>query len=149
MDGDLRLVPLEHRHIEQMAKLEQECFSTPWSRELLEAELYNPLAVYLVAESPHGEVIGYAGIIVILSDAELVNIAVTKEWREKGIAYRILSELLDYCRENEVEQVHLEVRRSNQPAIALYDKAGFKVSGLRAGYYESPKEDAVLMTKNL
>lgn len=149
MDGDIRLVPLEQRHIEQMSGIEKECFSTPWSRELLEGELSNPLAVYLVAETADGTVAGYAGIMVILSDAELVNVAVTKERREKGIATKLLEELIDYCRDSDIEQIHLEVRRSNAPAIALYDKLGFKANGMRFGYYESPKEDALLMSKNL
>ena len=140
------IVPMDRSHISQIAALEQECFSQPWSQAALEEELYNPQASFIVAEDGEGGVLGYAGLHVILDEGYIANVAVEEAARRHGVA----SALLDvYCRFAAVNLAFLtlEVRKSNAPAIALYEKHGFQQAGLRKGYYQHPREDALIMTR--
>lgn len=113
---------------------------------MLEEELFNPQASFLVAEGENGQVLGYAGLQVVLDEGYIANIAVAPQWRRQGLA----GELLEvYCR---FAQAHLafltlEVRASNEAAIALYVKHGFAQAGFRKNYYQDPKEDALIMTR--
>ena len=142
------IVPMDRRHLESIAALERQCFSAPWSIPMLEEELFNPQASFLVAEGENGQVLGYAGLQVVLDEGYIANIAVDPKWRRQGLA----GELLEvYCR---FAQAHLafltlEVRASNYAAIALYGSRGFRGVGRRKNYYEHPREDAVLMTLDL
>ena len=93
-----------------------------------------------------GSILGYAGLHVIVDEGYIDNIAVEEAARRHGVA----SALLDvYCRFGAVNLAFLtlEVRKSNLPAIALYEKFGFQQAGLRPGYYQRPREDAVIMTR--
>ena len=113
---------------------------------MLEEELFNPQASFLAAEGENGQVLGYAGLQVVLDEGYIANIAVDPKWRRQGLA----GELLEvYCR---FAQAHLafltlEVRASNEAAIALYVKHGFVQAGVRKNYYQDPKEDALIMTR--
>ena len=140
------IVPMDRSHIPQIAALERECFSDPWSQAMLEEELFNPQASFLVAEDEEGNILGYAGLHVVLDEGYVDNIAVEPAARRHGVA----SALLDvYCRFGEVNLsfLTLEVRVSNTPAISLYEKQGFQRAGLRKNYYQHPKEDAIIMTR--
>lgn len=140
------IVPMDRSHLESIAALERQCFSAPWSVSMLEEELFNPQASFLVAEGEDGQVLGYAGLQVVLDEGYIANIAVAPQWRRQGLA----GELLEvYCR---FAQAHLafltlEVRASNEAAIALYVKHGFVQAGFRMNYYQDPKEDALIMTR--
>ena len=140
------IVPMDRSHIAQIAQLEQACFSTPWTEAMLEEELFNPQASFIVAEDEEGNVLGYAGLHVVLDEGYIDNIAVEPDARRHGVA----SALLDvYCRFGAVNLAFLtlEVRASNAPAIGLYEKYGFQCAGIRPGYYQRPREDAVIMTR--
>ena len=140
------IVPMDRSHIPQIAALERECFPDPWSQAMLEEELFNPQASFLVAEDEDGNILGYAGLHVVLDEGYVDNIAVEPAARRHGVA----SALLDvYCRFGEVNLsfLTLEVRVSNTPAIALYEKQGFQRAGLRKNYYQHPREDAIIMTR--
>lgn len=140
------IVPMDRSHISQIAQLERECFSTPWTEAMLEEELFNPQASFIVAEDDEGNILGYAGLHVVLDEGYIDNIAVQPDARRHGVA----SALLDvYCRFGAVNLAFLtlEVRASNAPAIGLYEKYGFQRAGLRPGYYQHPREDAVIMTR--
>ena len=140
------IVPMDRSHIPQIAALERKCFSDPWSQAMLEEELFNPQASFLVAEDEEGNILGYAGLHVVLDEGYVDNIAVEPAARRHGVA----SALLDvYCRFGEVNLsfLTLEVRVSNTPAISLYEKQGFQRAGLRKNYYQHPKEDAIIMTR--
>ena len=140
------IVPMDRSHISQIAQLERECFSTPWTEAMLEEELFNPQASFIVAEDDEGNILGYAGLHVVLDEGYIDNIAVQPDARRHGVA----SALLDvYCRFGAVNLAFLtlEVRASNQAAIGLYEKYGFQRVGLRPGYYQQPREDAVIMTR--
>lgn len=140
------IVPMDRSHLEQIAELEKACFSTPWTYAMLEEELYNPHASFIVADDGEGGVLGYAGLHVVLDEGYIDNVAVEQAARRHGVG----SALLDvFCRFGEANLAFLtlEVRASNRPAIALYEKHGFRQVGLRKDYYQNPKEDAVIMTK--
>ncbi len=140
------IVPMDRSHLSQIAALEQECFSQPWSQAALEEELYNPQASFIVAEDGEGGVLGYAGLQVILDEGYIANIAVEQAARRHGVA----SALLDvFCRFGRAHLAFLtlEVRASNQAAIALYRKHGFEEAGRRKNYYSQPKEDGIIMTR--
>lgn len=140
------IVPMDRSHVDQVAALERECFSMPWNETMLEDALYNDNACFIVAEDDEGNVIGYAGLNTVLDEGYINNIAVEEAARRHGVA----SALLDvFCRFAEVNLAFLtlEVRKSNTAAIAMYEKYGFQQAGLRKGYYQRPREDALIMTR--
>ena len=140
------IVPMDKSHIEQIAALERSCFSAPWTEGMLTDALYDPQACFIVAEDGEGGVLGYAGLHAVLDEGYIDNVAVEPDARRHGVA----SALLDvFCRFGAANLTFLtlEVRASNAAAIALYEKHGFARVGLRKNYYQDPREDAVLMTK--
>lgn len=142
--NEIEIVPLDVTHIKEIAQLEEKCFPDPWSEDMFIQLLSNPLAVFITAQKD-GEVVGYAGIYHILSEGQLMNIAVKEEYRRLGIAEKMFDFILDYAKENDIEVITLEVRKENSPAISLYEKLGFEKVGERPGYYSHPTDDAVLM----
>ena len=144
-----RIIPMTDIHLSQIAALEKVCFpADPWSGELFRAALESPHAVLLAAEGENGEVLGYAVLSAVLDEGNLDNIAVAPCVRRQGVADALLSALMDFGRER-LSVLMLEVRASNLPAIALYEKHGFVPVGRRKNYYDAPKEDAILMTLEL
>lgn len=143
---EYNIVPMDRSHIPQIAALERLCFSAPWSEAMLTEVLFDAQASFIVAESEEGGVLGYAGLQVVLDEGYIDNIAVEPAARRHGVA----DELLDvFCRFGEAHLAFLtlEVRASNEPAIALYRKHGFEEAGRRKNYYTKPTEDAVIMTR--
>ena len=128
-----------------MAEMEKQCFSLPWSYESVRAELQNPLARY-TGVFIGGRLAGYAGIQTVLDEGYITNVAVAPEHRRQGLAAALMGELLRFAGERGLAFVTLEVRESNTPARKLYEKYGFAAVGRRKGYYDAPKEDAILMT---
>ena len=114
---------------------------------MLADELYNDCAAYLVAEDETGAVLGYAGLQVVLDEGCITKIAVLPAFRRQKIAARLLQVFFDFAKAHELRFITLEVRASNDAAIALYQKFGFAEVGCRKNYYEKPKEDALIMTK--
>lgn len=143
----VRIVPMNADHLEEIAELEQICFSTPWSRNMLAEELDNACSAFLVALDDAGHVAGYAGLQVILDEGYITNVAVRPECRRQGVAGQLLAVFLNFAQGNRLAFLTLEVRASNYGAIALYGGLGFRSVGRRKNYYEHPKEDAVIMTK--
>ena len=143
----VRIVPMNADHLDEVAELERICFSTPWSRNMLAEELDNACSAFLVAEDDAGRVVGYAGLQVILDEGYITNVAVRPECRRNGIAGKLLQVFLDFGQANHLAFLTLEVRASNYDAIALYGSRGFRSVGRRKNYYEHPKEDAIIMTR--
>ena len=143
----IKIVPMDASHLDGIAAIEKMCFSMPWSRNMLEEELYNDCAAYLVAEDDKGVVLGYAGIQIILDEGYITNVAVLPELRRGHIASQLLKVFFDFAEANDLSFITLEVRPTNAAAIALYEKFGFAEVGRRKNYYEKPKEDALIMTK--
>lgn len=143
--ADLIVRRAEAKDVDRIAELEIQCFTTPWSRESVYQDVVeNKRALYLVAEI-EGIVIGYAGIWSIVDEGHITNVAVAPEFRQHHIGSAIIAVLLEVTEEAGIERHTLEVRRSNEPAIKLYEKYGFKVAGERKGYYEDTGEDALIM----
>ena len=148
-NNDLTFGPLLPQHIDDMERIEVECFSVPWSREALLDELDNPSAHYVVCTDPQGNVVGYIGSRIILDSADITNVAVRPQYRRQGIGYELVNRMLEEMILRGVSSVLLEVRESNLPAQNCYARAGFTPVGRRKGYYDLPKEDALLMGRQL
>ncbi|MDO4301944.1 MAG: ribosomal protein S18-alanine N-acetyltransferase [Clostridia bacterium] len=133
-------------HIDGIVEIENESFAIPWSRASVEKELSNNLAIYVVA-AENEKVIGYGGMWHIVNEGHITNIAVHKDYRQKGIGNAIINKLFEIAEEKEMIGLTLEVRKSNIPALELYKKNGFKLEGIRPEYYEDNKEDAYIMWK--
>ena len=140
------IVPMDRSHLDQIAALEKECFSLPWSKEMLEEELYNPQASFIVAEDGEGGVLGYAGLHAVLDEGYIDNVAGEPAARRHGVAGALLDGFCRFAQEH-LAFLTLEVRTSNLPAIKLYEKYGFRKVGVRPNYYRVPKEDAIIMTR--
>ena len=141
-----KLVPMDRSHLAGVAELERLCFSAPWNEAMLEEELYNDTASFIVAEGEDGQVLGYAGLHVILDEGYIDNVAVRPTCRRQGIADRLLDVFCRFGQAN-LAFLTLEVRPSNTAAVALYEKHGFQEAGRRKDYYEDPREDALLLTR--
>jgi len=129
--------------------VERACFTIPWSRGIFISELTkNDNAFYLVAEA-EGKIVGYAGVWIILDEGHITNIAVHPDYQRQGIGRALIDGLTAFAVSHGVEQMTLEVRVSNLVAQSLYEKLGYKFSGVRKGYYQDTKEDAYIMWKDL
>ncbi len=142
---DYQIGNAEKRHLDALVKLEHQCFSIPWTRAQLDAELPDAHHEFLVAEAGE-DVLGYVGMMHVLDEGYISNVAVAPAQRRQGIARALIAALLARAEALQLSFVTLEVRESNAPAIALYEGFGFRPVGRRKGYYDAPKEDAILMT---
>lgn len=143
---NLRIVPMTKEHLPAVAALEKTCFpADPWSESMFREALDNPAVAILLAQGEDGGILGYAVLSCVLDEGNLDNIAVAPEARRNGVADALLSTLTAFGREH-LSRLMLEVRSSNAPAIALYEKHGFAAVGRRKNYYDAPREDAILMT---
>lgn len=138
--------PMTDRTIGAVAELEKECFSVPWSSDSLKEELTNETAHFFTAKICN-EVVGYIGTNIVLDECYITNVAVTKDLRRKGIAKALLEAAFDCCVKLSCSFITLEVRKSNEAAIKLYEKLGFELCGERKDFYSSPVENALIMTK--
>lgn len=144
----MEIIKMEQGHVSQVAALEAICFRDPWSEKSVASELSNPLSHWLVAVEDDA-VLGYIGSQTVLDESDMMNVAVSPAHRRKGIAEALVLALADALREKGSVKLTLEVRASNAPAITLYEKLDFKPIGLRKNYYRNPKEDALIMQKEL
>lgn len=141
----ISVVPITETHIKDIANLEKECFSNPWSEKTI-AEAYKNGTKFFVAIK-NLKVLGYAGISAVLDEGYITNIAVLEKYRKQGVASALIENLFLFAKQNSLKFISLEVRESNIPAITLYNKFGFKKEGFRKNFYENPRENAIIMTK--
>lgn len=135
----------EEKDAPEMAELDKVCFADPWSEASFRQEMTeNDRAFYIVAEI-EGKVVGYAGLWAILDEGHITNVAVSPDYRRKGIGRAIVGTLVEAAEENGLTSFTLEVRESNLPAQELYTEFGFEPAGLRKGYYLDNGENAVIM----
>ncbi len=144
---DFAIRDVESAHIPQIEALEQACFSLPWTAEALCSQLKDAQHEFIAAVDAEGRVLGYVGMLFVLDEGYISNVAVGPDYRRQGIADALIDRLCGLCAAHALAFVSLEVRAGNVPAIALYEKHGFEKVGLRRNYYERPKEDALIMTK--
>ena len=127
-----------------VAKLQSVCFSTPWSLKSLEDMESQPGGRNYVAVKD-GVIVGYVGMLAVLDEADITNVAVEPEQRRQGIGRLLVSHLKEQAQKEEIRHIFLEVRKSNLAAIRLYEEAGFSQSAIRKNYYDKPREDALIM----
>ncbi len=134
---------LNESFLNEINLIEQDSFKEPWSKEAYEKEISNPLANYRVITF-EDQVVAYGGFWKIIDEADINNIAVKKEFRGMGFGKMLMNALIEDAKSQNIKAMTLEVRVSNESAIALYKKLGFKEAGIRKNYY-SDKEDALIM----
>ena len=144
MDDPCRVRPAWPADAPVIAALERRCFGDPWSLQSFREALSTDHSVGLVAEC-RGEVAGYLFGRAMLGTGEILNLAVAPEWRRRRLGRLLLDAGLDALAGRGAEEVFLEVRESNAGALALYQAAGFRAVGQRAGYYRSPRENALVL----
>lgn len=142
----VRIVDTRPEQLDDILLMEQQCFSVPWTHEQLMAQLSDFMHVFLAAEDENGRAVGYAGLMYVLDEGYISNVAVSPDRRREGIADMLLTELYERAKAKKLSFLTLEVRESNIPAQSLYKKHGYTEVGRRKAYYSRPKEDAVLMT---
>jgi len=125
--------------------VEEISYLTPWSRRAFVSELTENIHAHYIVARLGREVVGYAGMWVILDEAHVTNIAVHPDWRRRGLGERLLRELISRARARGATRVTLEVRKSNMVAQRLYTRLGFVPRGIRKGYYSDTGEDAIIM----
>ena len=137
---------MKREHVAQVAELEKQCFSTPWSENSIAGELGNILSLWYVAVSDD-TVVGYIGSQTCGDETDMMNVAVHPDHRRRGIAESLIDCLILELKNRGSHCLSLEVRASNDPAIGLYEKLGFRQVGRRPNYYRNPREDALILRK--
>ena len=146
---NISVVDVSPRLLAEIEALEKRCFSLPWTWDMLLGQLPDDSHEFLATVDEEGKLLGYVGMMTVLDEGYISNVAVAPEQRRQGIADALIAALLERASLRALSFVTLEVREHNEPAIALYEKHGFVPVGLRKNYYEAPAENAVLMTKYL
>lgn len=134
--------------LENLKDFLQSDFDEFWSYDILLSELSSSNSRYIVAKNKDNTIVGFAGIKIILDEAELMNIVTKKNMRHMGITSSMLNYLFSLCRENNIKLINLEVNTQNTIAINFYKKYNFNEVGFRKKYYDNTY-DALLMTYKL
>ena len=143
----MEIVKMKEGHVASVASIEKECFGREgWSERSVAGELTNALALWLVAEED-GTVAGYVGSQTVCGETDMMNVAVTADFRRRGIGELLVTALVEELKAIDSHCLTLEVRASNTPAQAMYEKLGFVEIGRRPRYYQNPKEDALILRK--
>ena len=143
----MEIIRMNESHVASVAAIEKECFGRDaWSERSVAGELTNALALWLVAVE--GETVaGYVGSQTVCNETDMMNVAVTADYRRRGIGEQLVTALVEELKAMDSHCLTLEVRASNTPAQALYEKLGFKEVGRRPKYYQNPREDALILRK--
>ena len=134
-------------HLTKIAYLEREIFSEPCSEKGLEIFLDEKNFCILALEDDH--LASYCTVVTLLDEAQVINVATSPDFRGRGYAKGVLEAVFDECKKRGISFISLEVRESNLPAISLYQKLGFGIEGKRRDFYKNPRENALVMIKNL
>lgn len=145
--SETNIVPTVIDHIERISAIEKMCFSTPWSKDSFLYSLNNPNTQSCFSAVLNDSVVGYICFFHLYEHGELLNIAVHPNFRKSGIAQLLVDTMFDIMKQKNVQKITLEVRKSNVPAILLYEKNGFSPISVRKNYYTHPFEDAIVMQK--
>jgi ribosomal-protein-alanine N-acetyltransferase len=146
MSATFRIVPFQEKHLKTVLSIEQASQPSPWSEASFRNELDGPQSIFLVGLEA-GEPIAYGGCWILADEAHITNLAVHPDHRRKGIARKLMNEIIKQAVARKAVCATLEVRAGNQPAIALYERFNFVTAGRRKKYYKN-KEDAVIMWRH-
>lgn len=144
----IEIISMTYEHIDDVVIIENESFSLPWSHRGFEDSLNSKYAKFFVAKFEK-KIVGYIGLYLAGDAGDITNVAVSSQYRRKGIAGRLIEKVIMYAKENNISVVNLEVRPSNTSAISLYTKYDFKEIGRRRNFYTKPTEDALLMQREI
>ncbi len=142
------ILPMNESHVSAVAELEKLCFSAPWSERSIATELRSEWSLWLVEERD-GVVVAYVGSQSSPPEADVMNVAVSPDFRRQGIGESLMVALGEALVQKGIETLTLEVRASNEGAISLYTRLGYEQVGRRPNYYTDPREDALIMRKEL
>lgn len=146
--SQIKITKMTKEDLQGVFEVEKTAFPIPWPISSFEEELNNILSTYLVAKIDD-KIVGYIGMMFVMDECHILNIAVHEKYRKKGIATKLVNELFKLCKTHKTTYVMLEVRLTNIPAQKLYSKLGFKDEVLRKDYYKNPdgtREDALVMS---
>ena len=147
--NNYRIRRMQEKDAAAMAQIEAQIFSHPWTEENFRESFLLADTLYYVAEDVTTQtLIGYCGCYQSFDEGNISNVAVSPAWRRRGVASALLTELLEAGRLSGIRTFSLEVRVSNDAAIALYTGYGFQTAGIRRGFYAAPKEDAAIMLRS-
>lgn len=135
-------------HIPLIAELEIKTFVHPWSESSLNSFFETGSAIYVVSME-EDELASYCTMLLVLDEVQIINVATNEKYKRQGYADAVIGFALKETKNRKLRTVSLEVRESNSPAIALYEKYGFFVAGKRKDFYTDPRENALVMIKNL
>jgi len=142
----LVVAPASEADLDAIDEIEQHSFRSPWPRDTFKAELLREWARLDVGRLD-GRLVGFCNYWLVTTELHILAIAIHPDYRSRGLARQLLDHVLDVARQTGCSLATLEVRRSNIPAIALYERAGFKTVHVRARYYQDDNEDALVMLK--
>ncbi|MBE6556111.1 MAG: ribosomal-protein-alanine N-acetyltransferase [Ruminococcaceae bacterium] len=143
----LRAVRLCPEHIAGAAELEALCFAEPWSKKALGMLCTEGHVGVAVLTVPDGRVVAYGGMMTVLDEGQILNVATSPLYRRMGCAKLVMRFLCEYADTHRLSTLSLEVRASNTAAISLYEACGFLRVGVRRGFYKNPVEDAYVMLR--
>jgi ribosomal-protein-alanine N-acetyltransferase len=144
MDARYRIRSAVPADAAPLVAIERRCFSDPWNETSFREALDSPWSFGLVAHTGHA-IAGYLIGREVAGTGEVLNLAVSPDFRRRGVARALLRAGLALLRKRHVDEVFLEVRESNRSALALYMSSGFRPVGQRSAYYRNPKEDALVL----
>ena len=144
MNNNILIRRMTIEDVPQVASIEKECFSMPWSEKSFTDALLDANNIYVVALA-EDNIVGYCGMWGCAEEGQIYNVCVSKDMRSKGIGGELFRAFLDEGIKSGLKAFTLEVRVSNKNAISLYEKCGFENAGIRKNFYDNPKEDAMIM----
>lgn len=146
----MRLTKLKEEHLGMIAELEKLCFAHPISTNNLKMLLPDGIGEgYVILDDEEKLALAYGGIICVLDEGQILNIATHPSHRRQGYGREIMKTIIENAKEKGITFITLEVRESNLSAISLYESLGFFNVGRLRGYYDSPKEDALILRLDL
>jgi ribosomal-protein-alanine N-acetyltransferase len=138
---------VDYSCLSDIARIEKLCFAFPWSEESLELLTTDRAVGFAVIDG--GRVAAYGGMLCVLDEGQITNVATHPDFRRRGYAKEVMLALVDFAKQNGIDFLTLEVRESNEAAIRLYEGLGFYSTGVRKGFYKKPVEAAILMQKDI
>ena len=138
---------MSREHLSEVASIEERSFSLPWSLESLELMLTEQASALVALED--GRVLGYVGMMCVLDEGQIINVAVHPDARRRGVGRSLMEAAETYAKERGIVFLSLEVRESNIAARSLYSSLGWEEQGIRKGFYSHPVENACVMTKSI
>ena len=145
---NFEIIKINSSHLEEIAKIERAVFGEPWSAESLALLLEGDNAGF-AARLSDGSVVAYAGMVAVLDEGQITNVATLPEHRRRGLGRALVEAIIAYAKEKGLASIVLEVRNSNFAAVELYRSMGFSPCGLRKDFYRFPTENALIMVKRL